>query len=300
VEPDNSIQGFVARLGKNSPLAVAIAAFLFSPGAFAFCRTTTCEAPCQTDPDTSCTIGGIPISWPVHCVSYSVNTDVPPSIGFSAAKAAIDTSFRTWQTVRCPTTGTPPSISISDAFGPAACGHVEYNRQQGNANVIMFRDATWAYENANTALALTTVTFNTRTGDIYDVDMEINTPLLGTIVPGPARAPYDLQSVVTHEAGHFLGLAHSAQTGATMLSTYDPLMRSLSADDVAGVCTVYPPDGDAGACDPTPRQGFSPECAMDPTVGGGCSMAPRRADAWPSVALAFLGLFGLRRRRLAT
>jgi hypothetical protein len=128
--------------------------------------------------------------------------------------------------------------------------------------------------------------------------MEINTPLLGTT--GPGRAPYDLQSVVTHEAGHFFGLAHSKQAGATMLSTYDPLMRSLSADDVAGICTVYPPDRPTGACDPTPRQGFSPECAMDPTVGGGCSMTPRRAGARTFLPLLALGaLFGLWRRRLA-
>jgi Matrixin len=287
----------VARLAKTAPaVALALCLAAYASPSSAFCRTTTCDAPCQTDPDTSCPIGGIPIRWPARCVSYSVNADVPPSIGFAAAQATIDASFRSWQTVVCPGTTAPASITVSNAFGPAICDHVEYNRDQPNANVILFRDESWTYENAATALALTTVTFNTRTGDIYDVDMEINTPLLGSGAP-LAFGNYDLQSVVTHEAGHFLGLAHSEQPGATMLRSYDPRMRSLGADDIAGICTIYPPDRSTGRCDPTPRQGFSPECAIDPSYGGGCSATPGRAR-WPAAAIGLaLGAWIVRRRR---
>jgi MYXO-CTERM domain-containing protein len=290
----------VARFGKNLPSAGALLlAVLVSANASAFCRTTTCESPCQTDPLTSCAIDGIPIAWPVRCVSYSVHADVPASIGMAVAKAKIDASFQTWQHAVCPGTNASASISVTDAFGPATCGHVEYNRDQANANVIMFRDETWAYENSDSALALTTVTFNVNTGDIYDVDMELNTPLLASDVPGPITGAYDLQSVVTHEAGHFLGLAHSEQAGATMLRTYEPLMQNLSDDDIAGICAVYPPDRSTGTCDPTPRMGFSPECAIDP-VSGGCSMTPRRPDSRAILLLVALGgLLGRSRRRLA-
>jgi len=53
----------------------------------------------------------------------------------------------------------------------------------------------------------------------------------------------DLQNTLTHEAGHFIGLAHSTVPGATMNPTTHPgetAKRTLSADDVAGVCAVYP------------------------------------------------------------
>ena len=53
----------------------------------------------------------------------------------------------------------------------------------------------------------------------------------------------DLQNTLTHESGHFIGLAHSPVPGATMNATTQPgetLKRSLAPDDAAGVCAIYP------------------------------------------------------------
>jgi predicted Zn-dependent protease len=51
---------------------------------------------------------------------------------------------------------------------------------------------------------------------------------------------YDLQTVVTHELGHALGLDHSTY-GTDMYPTYAGVKRGLSADDIAGVQAVYGP-----------------------------------------------------------
>lgn len=61
--------------------------------------------------------------------------------------------------------------------------------------------------------------------------------------PGdPVPGALDVQAVLTHEFGHVLGLGHSNVTGSTMfpsISGNGINMRSLSADDQAGVQAIY-------------------------------------------------------------
>jgi hypothetical protein len=82
---------------------------------------------------------------------------------------------------------------------------------------------------------------------------------------------YDLQSIVTHEAGHFLGMSHSADPLATMRRDYtagSDSFRDLAPDDVAGICAIYPPDQPA-PCNGNPDRGFSNICGIFPSGNGG-------------------------------
>lgn len=255
--------------------AVGICLGSASRSARAFCRSKTCGKDCTTDPVTMCPSEGEPIAWAGSCLSYSVQRDGLPAVTHDDLRSASDAAFRAWQEASCPSSNAPPSISVRDLFGVTTCGRVEYNARQANANIIVIRD-TW--DAPNNVLAITTVSFGPKTGEIFDADMEINGLL--PLSTGPLEPnKYDLQSIITHEAGHFLGLAHSTKNcpdGATMCPKADPGtddFRTLDDDDVAGICTIYPPDRNAPACDPRPFKGFSPECGMDPLAGGACSLA---------------------------
>ncbi|MBL8061267.1 MAG: matrixin family metalloprotease [Chthonomonas sp.] len=51
--------------------------------------------------------------------------------------------------------------------------------------------------------------------------------------------PYDLQTVLTHEIGHALGLGHSTVTGALMDEEYVGGHRFLAEDDILGIQHIY-------------------------------------------------------------
>lgn len=273
-------------------LVAALGVTLSSATADAFCRTTTCDPrkePCHRDAD-GCVIDGLPLAWPERCVGFSLQRDaLPGKISLDQATNAAHLAFAAWQDAKCPGTDENPSIRFFD-LGPVACDRHEYNQRQGNANIIMFRGGGWPYAHSGNTLALTTVTYNIDTGEIYDADIEVNgtMPLsLGTPVK------YDLQSILTHEVGHFLGLAHSSDANATMFDKYQAGsvgLRTLDPDDIRGVCAIYPPDRETPACDPTPRHGFASECAIETAnITGCCTTAPGHENAGKGSA----GLLGV-------
>jgi MYXO-CTERM domain-containing protein len=244
----------------------------------------------------------VPLWWRNACISYDLQQDAGPGIPLDQATSIVDTSFATWGNAPC-STGSPSILPID--LGPVACGNVEYNGDQGNQHVIVFRE-TWPHDDPYNTLGLTTVTFDTQTGEIYDADTEINASVAPSILQVPLSGGYDFQSIMTHEAGHFLGMAHATDTSATMYYSYNPgstNMRSLTADDVAGVCTIYPPNGTRtvdptidggtlpeGPCDPTPRHGFSTECGQ-PLVSS-CAMSASGPHS-DSLSVWAVGLFGM-------
>jgi hypothetical protein len=202
------------------------------------------------------------------------------------------------------------SIDLRD-LGPTDCDVVKYftGADQPNQNAIIFRDDTWPHEDPNLTLALTTVNFNKDTGEIYDADMEVNTAnhrmSTGDNVPADG---YDFLSIMTHETGHFLGLAHSGDPLATMYARYElgnTKMRNLTTDDIAGICAVYAPDGarsvhesiDGGvmageSCNPEPRHGFGATCAETPT---GCQSGSPAGSPGAFAALGVLACLGVAR-----
>jgi hypothetical protein len=153
---------------------------------------------------------------------------------------------------------------------PVSCKKSEYNKEGKNLNVVLFQDDDWQYRGIDSTLAKTSVTYNDETGEIYDADIEVNTannPM--TITDDGPKIRYDLQAILTHEVGHFIGIAHSPESSAVMYASYSPgsiEQRTLTPDDVAAVCAIYPPKR-AAACNVEPRGGFSPTCGTEEKSG---------------------------------
>jgi hypothetical protein len=302
-------------------LAVAAsgAALLVGARADAYCRTKACD----TDPSygdvwdeepqptlcvrnaEGCHTQGTPLYWPSNCLAYGVHRAGSESsdIDFETATAIIELAFEKWATVDCGG-GEAPSFRVVNKGG-VDCRRAEYNQVDSNANAFMFRDKDWPYRNAIDTLALTTLTYNVETAAIYDADVEMNTAQATfTTTEMPPADGADFEAVVTHEIGHFLGLSHSEVNAATMRGIGYQLgtvgLRTLAADDVAGICEIYPPDEQVSS-ECTTRHGFSPECGK--VEEGGCTLVgrPQKASLATSAlaALFALGLFARRSRRSA-
>jgi hypothetical protein len=257
-------------------LVVAGAALLADPeDAFGYCRTTTCDndvvgSRCVPELETDC---GLELFWPTSCVGYSVQQDASSQVDLATARALVAQAFSTWSQASCEVG--VPKITAED-LGPVSCNQIEYDGEAKNANIIIFRDASWPYD-GGAALALTTVTYALDSGEIRDADIEVNSAEV-TLTTGDEDVDVDLQSILTHETGHFLGLAHAPVAAATMNGDYPPnsiTLRSLDPDDEAGICALYPPTSEA-ACNPQPKNGLGSACA-EPSEGeevdDGCTVA---------------------------
>jgi hypothetical protein len=276
------------------PLLLGASLALASSVAHGFCRTTL--TPAQPDP-TVCP-RGTPVAWPLACVGLRVDPTVLPTlpevITAEQFGAAVETAMQTWAGADCGG-GQPPSfrlVRLADAPG----ARIGYNLSGANDNVIRF-STTWNNDSFHPpdAAAVTIVTFGASSARILDADTEIN--LRAPTNPNGAQFSLqgltfasDLLTVITHELGHTLGLAHASLPSSVMWFTAGrgEQRRALTPDDTAGVCAVYPPRADV-LCDPNLRSiSYS---------GGGCQSVTGNVHGSLASCAFALTLLGRRRRR---
>lgn len=258
--------------------AAALSSGLWAAPAEAYCRSTTCSGDCARDED-GCKTAGKPLYWASSCVGFSLQQDASEHIPMKYARPPLVASFVEWSDVPCPDGGTA-DIRFTEAE-EAVCARAEYNLDGPNANIILFQDTKWRYKGVENNVAKTTVTFDEETGEILDADIEIN-HANNYFTISDTDVEFDLQSVVTHEVGHFIGLDHTPDFDATMFAGYDKgtiETRSLEEDDSGGLCAIYPP-GRAEKCITKPKGGFSADCgdtggSSDPAEEEGCTVSAR-------------------------
>src|SRR6185312_11082584 len=251
--------------------AVTLAAVTaYAAPAAAYCRTTTEPIEAGYNPVLlGCITGGVPIAWASMPVTYELNLGASSQVSLAEAQPIFDAAFESWATVTCGasvTTGSPdgappggtgggagggphPSLSF-EALAPIDANYVPCpddaqaceEAEAAGPHQIIFRDDAWPYDDVANIIALTTVTYGQVDGHIFSANMEINSHEFHfSTAADPPAGDVSLGAVARHEAGHFIGLAHSQIETAAMYAYYQPGMTGLMPDDVDGVCAVYPP-----------------------------------------------------------
>jgi hypothetical protein len=174
-------------------------------------------------------------------VTWSLNPSVGSNVqGSRSVHTVIAQSFATW--VNAPNT----TLSVSE--GPASNVRSEES-SPSNVNLICFvcADADFTQDNTTLAVTITTTADRAGMGDGHGGTSRFAGQILKSDIIFNPNVQYDtggatgtdLQTVATHEIGHFLGLDHSAIVRAIMFPFASDL-TTLSYDDVAAISTVYP------------------------------------------------------------
>lgn len=254
-------------------------AFSFSLDASAFCRATTCDPKkgdvCERN-EEGCIRTGPGLRWRSLPIAYRFSAAGTEKMDEKAAREIVRKAFANWTSVECD--GVRTSLSFIERVD---------SRREGEPFTIHFRDDSWGHDDGDESLALTNQRYGKLTGFIEYADIEVNTAE-ARFALGPKDDGIDLETVLTHEIGHYIGLAHSNVPGSIMGPRYcqDGSQcgeAHLSDDDVEAVCMLYPP--------PEATETLAPP----PPVEAGCSLAvgARATGGWP---LAIVGLVLARRR----
>ncbi|HJZ86124.1 MAG TPA: matrixin family metalloprotease [Polyangia bacterium] len=202
----------------------ALLTVLLPSAARAYVRTTTAGY--------GCTGVARPLFWRATTVPYVIDAAGSDDIMDSSAFDAVQASFQTWQ-VSCSYLGFRFDGKLPDA-------PIGYVPGGSNVNAVKWIETGWT--SSSRAVAITLLTFQCTSGEIFDGDITLNGTFFHFTTSG-AQGAQDVQNTVTHEVGHLIGFDHSPDPESTMYADApagETKKRDLTADDIQGVCDVYP------------------------------------------------------------
>ncbi len=231
------------------PLLVGLLALTLPAAALA---QNQCATSCTTGSTNLCSARGsatqaclctVSPRWQgVSTVKYQIfnhAAGIPNSnISLSQAQTTVAASFNSWNAIGTPLTVTFDRLSSYSSPSQAANGN-------DNLNTLVWIDTGWTYGSGT--LGVTTPYFYTGTNQIIDADIEFNAQDWGwTTSSNPPQGELDMQSIVTHEGGHFWGAIHTPDASSVMYYAYSGgAKRTLTSDDKAQMTCLYPGSGSA-------------------------------------------------------
>ena len=181
--------------------------------------------------------GNRPVKWYLH-------KNGAPDLSFAQTLQVLRASFNSWQYVEC------SNLSFEyKGVVDVGVNQVGTDTNYDRDNVLIWiRQDDWPGDWVD-AMAVAVPLFETQSGEITDADIMFNQNFPWSVLAEGEAGKADLQSIATHEIGHLLGLDHPDDRDATMYYAAiegEIYKRSLAADDIQGICHIYPVQGVTG------------------------------------------------------
>jgi hypothetical protein len=216
---------------------------------------------------------GLPLRWAAGVVRYHLDSDNPGPFAPDRFAPIVDAAFAAWSELPEGPLDLRPADPVQGGFG--------YDPAGKNASVVTWESHSWEYD--PDALMLTFTHYRVSDGALVDADVLINGVdhqwAMNDGGEDREREGFDLQNSLTHEVGHFLGLAHSPDhPEATMFPSTIPgeeSKRHPAEDDFDGLAYLYVTAGlpsSAGGSEDGARRAAA-GCSTAACVGPGSGLA---------------------------
>jgi len=174
-------------------------------------------------------INGRVLAWSSPSIAWNLHVAGSADVDDGSHEAAIRAAFSSWDSVG--------GSQIQFTQGPDVA-----SGPGGPTHAVMWdENGETGYFPPNSGIvALTPISYDTGSGAILDADVIFNGVDYDWSTTG-AEDTFDVQDVLTHEIGHFIGLDHSPTASGSMWPYVSPtqwLHRSLSLDDRSGAIAV--------------------------------------------------------------
>lgn len=186
-----------------------------------------------------CQSGGNDVHWAEASVPFEKNSTGSSDV---SALSAVNSAFQSWNDA----SGVNYRASGRTARG-SNCVY-DPDPVTDEHNIVAWMESGW--REGPSTIGITYFWSLPGDGSLVESDMLLNGDDFQWSTSGSASR-MDVESIVAHEAGHFLGMCHTSVAGATMFPTIElgsTQERSLHADDIAGAQFLYGgPSGSIGS-----------------------------------------------------